>query len=187
MSATGTFIERHNLYSEQQRAAAAETMARVGQLGIEVVRLVWPDQHGLLRGKSLSRDGFASALRGGIEITMAPFFFDTANAAGDNSYTLVGGTAWKGLGRPAGSKGYRYRGAGTASDPCRVVLVKQQVVKAICAGPGVTLAPPFAGDIGIVLSLGTTDRYCAQFGGDEARNDATLTKRKNAPALGPRP
>jgi hypothetical protein len=36
--------------------------------------------------------------------------------------------------------------------------------------------------VGIVLSLGTTDRYCAQFGGDDVKNDSTLTKRKNAPA-----
>jgi len=46
------------------------------------------------------------------------------------------------------------------------------------------VTPPFTGDVGIVLSLGLTDRYCAQFGGDEVRNDATLTKRKNAPAPG---
>jgi hypothetical protein len=38
--------------------------------------------------------------------------------------------------------------------------------------------------MGIVLSLGTTDRYCAQFGGDEVKNDSSLTKRKNAPAPG---
>jgi hypothetical protein len=37
--------------------------------------------------------------------------------------------------------------------------------------------PSFTGDVGSVLSLGTTDRYCAQFGGDVVKNDATLTKR----------
>lgn len=40
------------------------------------------------------------------------------------------------------------------------------------------------GDVGIVLSLGTTDRYCAQFGGDNVKNDGDGTKRKNAPASG---
>jgi len=62
--------------------------------------------------------------------------------------------------------------------------VRQKVAKGVCVGTAVTLTPPFSGDIGIVLSLGTTDRYCARFGGDESRNDATLTKRKNAPAPG---
>jgi hypothetical protein len=70
---------------------------------------------------------------------------------------------------------------------CKVVLVKEKVIKGVCMGSGVTLAPPFTGDVGIVLSLGTTDRYCALFDGDEVKNDATLTKRKNAPAPGARP
>lgn len=91
MSAMHTFIERHGLYTADQRARAAESLARVDELGIEVVRLVWPDQHGLLRGKSLSRDGYASALRGGYEITMAPFFFDTANAIVFNPFSPGGG------------------------------------------------------------------------------------------------
>jgi hypothetical protein len=44
---------------------------------------------------------------------------------------------------------------------------------------------PVAGDVGIILTVGTTDRYCTQFdGGDEVQNDAELTKRKNAPAPG---
>jgi hypothetical protein len=60
--------------------------------------------------------------------------------------------------------------------------VKQKAIKGVCKGAGVTLQPPFTGEAAIVLSLGTTDRYCAQFGGDEVKNDATLTKRKNAQA-----
>jgi hypothetical protein len=108
--------------------------------------------------------------------------FDTSTTAGDDTYALPAGAAWKGLGNPAGSKGYKYRGDGTPSDPCKVVLVKESVIKAVCKGASITLTPPFAGDIGIILSLGTTDRYCARFGGDDVKNDATLTKRKNAPA-----
>jgi hypothetical protein len=113
-------------------------------------------------------------------------FFDTATTAGDDTYQLPAGSRWRGLGNPAGSKGYRYRGAGDAADPCKIVLIKERIIKATCKGDGVTLRPPFAGNVGIVLSLGVgiTDRYCAQFGGDEVRNDATLTKRRNAPAPG---
>ena len=32
---------------------------------------------------------------------------------------------WRGLGNPPGSSGYKYRGAGTPGDPCKVVLVKE--------------------------------------------------------------
>jgi hypothetical protein len=38
--------------------------------------------------------------------------------------------------------------------------------------------------VGIILRLGDADRYCAQFGGEEVRNDAALTKRKKASAPG---
>jgi len=110
--------------------------------------------------------------------------FDTAAIAGDNTFNLAAGAAWKGLGNPAGSKGYKYKGVGSPTDPCKVVLVKEKVIKGVCKGSGITLAPPFPGEVGIVLSLGATDRYCASFGGDEVKNDGTLTKRKNAPAPG---
>jgi hypothetical protein len=108
--------------------------------------------------------------------------FDTGATAGDDTYTLPLGASWKGLGNPAGSKGYKYKGAGTPADPCKVVLVKEKVIKGVCLGSGVTLTPPFTGDVAIVLSLGTTDRYCAQFGGETVKTDATVEKRKNAPA-----
>lgn len=93
----GTFIERHGLYNDQQRGQAAESLAQMGEVGIEVVRLAWPDQHGLLRGKSMSREGYASALRNGVEITMAPFFFDTANAIVFNPFSADGGFDIPGL------------------------------------------------------------------------------------------
>lgn len=114
--------------------------------------------------------------------------FDVATTAGDNTYELpTGATAplgWKALGNPPGSKGYKYKGAGAPGDPCKAVVVNEKVIKASCVGSDVTLTPPFAGAVGVIFRLGTADRYCAQFGGEEVRNDAKLTKRKNAPALG---
>jgi len=109
--------------------------------------------------------------------------FDTAGPAGD-TYSLPSG-GWKGLGNPAGSKGYKYKGAGTVGDPCRRVLVKAKVVKAVCKGGGVQMATPFTGDAGIVLAVGTdTKNYCLLFGGTTVKNDPTQLKRKNAPAPG---
>jgi hypothetical protein len=109
--------------------------------------------------------------------------FDTGGSSGD-TYALPS-AGWKGLGNPPGSKGYKYKGAGTVGDPCRVVLVKAKVVKAVCKGGGVQMATPFTGDVGIVLAVGTdTKNYCALFGGTQVKNDATQVKKKNAPPPG---
>ena len=73
---------------------------------------------------------------------------------------------WKGLGNPAGSKGYKYKGAGSGLDPCKIVLVKEKIVKAVCKGPAVEFAQPLDGDLGIVLTVGADSKhYCALFGG----------------------
>ncbi|MCK6556356.1 hypothetical protein L6Q96_17510 [Candidatus Binatia bacterium] len=101
---------------------------------------------------------------------------------GSTIYALPA-SGWTGLGRPAGAKGYRYKGTGTPSDPCRTVLVKNKVVKAVCKGLGVSVAAPFTGEAGIVLSLGSdTKRYCTTYGGTTVRNDTSGLKRKEAPA-----
>ena len=95
-------------------------------------------------------------------------------------FTLAA-SGWKALGSPAGSTGFKYRGTGSPSDPCRVV-VRATVVKAVCKGSGVTLPTPFTGQVGIILTVGTdSKRYCAVFGGDTTKNDETLLRRKNAP------
>lgn len=90
-TATSNFIERHGIYNDEERAAATELLARIDELGLDAIRMTWPDQHGQLRGKSLSRDGFASALKGGNEITMAPYFFDSANGIVFNPFSPDGG------------------------------------------------------------------------------------------------
>jgi cysteine-rich repeat protein len=109
--------------------------------------------------------------------------FDTGIGAGDGTYTLAAAN-WKGLGNPPGSKGFKYKGDGSFSDPCKVVLVKPKVVKAVCKGGGVTFTPPYVGDLGIELTLGTSSkRYCARFGGENTKNEAGFLKRKDAPAV----
>jgi hypothetical protein len=106
--------------------------------------------------------------------------YDNGGAQSD-TYPLPS-SGWKALGTPV--QGYKYRGAATLTDPCRVVTVKKRVVKAVCKGPAVTLTTPFTGEVGIALTLGTDSKeYCVRFGGDEAKNDASLLKRSDAPAV----
>ena len=89
---------------------------------------------------------------------------------------------WKGLGNPDGSKGFKYKGAGTLADPCKTVLVKEKIVKATCRGGAIRFDPPATGDVGIILSLGATPMtYLAQWGGETQKNTAEFLKRKNAP------
>lgn len=92
------FIEQYGLYDAEQLRAAQHSLEVVQREQIELVRLVWPDQHGLLRGKAVSVAAYESALEAGNEITMAPFFFDTANAIVLNPFTPDGGFAIDGLG-----------------------------------------------------------------------------------------
>jgi hypothetical protein len=93
--------------------------------------------------------------------------------------------AWIGLGDPAGSKGYKYKGSGQPGDPCPVVLIKPTVLKAVCRGDDVSIAVPFGGEAAVVFKpeyLDGAKRYCARFGGTEVKNDSAVLKRKNAAA-----
>ena len=115
-------------------------------------------QAGLSRSWSPSRSPPAACSRcrlGGDDPTAAGGsvqFFDTNfQIAGDETYNLPAGN-WTGLGNPAGSKGFKYKGTKTALDPCNVVLIKEKVIKAICKGSAVTFTPPFNGDLGVILT-----------------------------------
>jgi hypothetical protein len=107
---------------------------------------------------------------------------DSGGAAGTNTYTLPQ-INWKGLGNPPGSKGFKYKGTKTPGDPCVVVIVKTNVIKAVCKGTDITLTPPFSGTEGITLHMvGSGDNYCAVAGGTIVKNDATQFKAKQVPA-----
>lgn len=92
------FIERHGLFDAKQRNAAEESRKMVKDNGIETIRLVFPDQYGLLRGKALTVPAYFGALSSGNAITMAPFFFDTADAIVLNPFSPEGGFEIEGLG-----------------------------------------------------------------------------------------
>lgn len=98
MATSTRFVEQYGLYSSEQQRAAKRSLETILEHGIEIVRLVWPDQHGLLRGKALTTDAYIGALETGNEITMAPFFFDPANAIVFNPFSPDGGFAIDGLG-----------------------------------------------------------------------------------------
>ncbi len=109
--------------------------------------------------------------------------------AGGSVQFVLDSSGWTGLGNPPGAKGFRYKGRDDVLDPdpkgtCKVVLLKEKVVKAVCKGPLVDLTTPFAGASFVEIALpgvGAVDRYCAEFGGTPVKNDLKVLKRKDAP------
>jgi glutamine synthetase len=74
-----SFIERHGLWSDEQRRAAKEVMRRIETEGIELVRLSFPDLHGILRGKALLSAAMPSALADGCAVTSTLLLKDTSH------------------------------------------------------------------------------------------------------------
>jgi hypothetical protein len=97
------------------------------------------------------------------------------DAVGGQTFELPA-DGWKGLGKPPGAKGYRYKGAKSAA--CRKARLTPSRVTATCTGPGVGL--PASGDVEIDLLSSGARHYCATFGGTEKRNDAEKLKRVQA-------
>jgi hypothetical protein len=88
---------------------------------------------------------------------------------------------WTGLGRPAGSRGYRYSNAGAPiGGAVRSIILKTAVIKVLARDDG-TLDGPLSGNLGVELVTGD-ERRCADFGGTSVKNDPAVVKRTDAPA-----
>ncbi|WP_105969445.1 glutamine synthetase family protein [Streptomyces geranii] len=72
------FIERHGLWNPEQAAAAQEIPERAESGGMKVVRLVFADQHGLLRGKTVTVGELPNVLREGTGIASSLLAKDTS-------------------------------------------------------------------------------------------------------------
>lgn len=73
------FIDRHGLWTNAQKEHVRWIKETIARDEITSVRLVYCDQHGIARGKTLTARYFLSALERGYAITSALFAFDTAN------------------------------------------------------------------------------------------------------------
>ena len=91
MSEKLDFITKNNLWTNEQRDAADKVLAEIDSLGLEMIRLSWADQYGLLRGKSLTVASLKSAFKEGSEVTMAPFSFNLVSEWVFNPFTAGGG------------------------------------------------------------------------------------------------
>ncbi|WP_432841771.1 glutamine synthetase family protein [Dactylosporangium sp. CA-092794] len=74
----GGFIDRHDLWTEAQYAAAAQMRRVIDELGIEMVRFGFADQHGIVRGKTVTRAAVAAAMRSGLTAPSSLLLKDTS-------------------------------------------------------------------------------------------------------------
>jgi glutamine synthetase len=73
------FVDRHGLWSEAQARAAASAEKTIKQKRLELVRFSFPDQHGILRGKTLLAAEASRALRSGVTMTSTLLAKDTSH------------------------------------------------------------------------------------------------------------
>src|SRR6266850_7507224 len=85
------FIEEHGLWSDEQRAQAAELKKRIAGEKLDLVRLAWADPHGASRAKALSVPAFLDALSNGYNVNVATTTLDSAGGRVFKSFTRGGG------------------------------------------------------------------------------------------------
>ena len=73
------FVERHGLWGPGDAEHAARALRLIEENDLEVVRLSFADQHGLLRGKTILADVMPQAFRNGCTNTTTLLAKDTAH------------------------------------------------------------------------------------------------------------
>ncbi|QPF84292.1 glutamine synthetase [Bradyrhizobium genosp. L] len=90
-----SFVERHGLWSDEQKDAALRLRRVVEEKNLEVVRLSFPDQHGILRGKTLIASEALRALESGCSITTSLLAKDTSHKTVFPVFSAGGGFGMK--------------------------------------------------------------------------------------------
>jgi glutamine synthetase len=86
-----SFVERHGLWSQEQNEAAGRLRRIVEEQKLEVIRLSFPDQHGILRGKTLVAGEALASLESGCSITTTMLAKDTSHRTVFPVFTAGGG------------------------------------------------------------------------------------------------
>ncbi|MEM5340044.1 glutamine synthetase family protein [Paraburkholderia azotifigens] len=86
-----SFVETHGLWTDDQHTAHAALLERLKESDVQVVRFSFPDQHGLLRGKTLVVDEAIRAFRNGVTLTSTLLAKDTSHRTVFPVFTAGGG------------------------------------------------------------------------------------------------
>lgn len=92
------FIAANRLFDEEARDAAADALGRITEAKLDYVRLVFPDQHGILRGKTLLAPEIESVFRNGCAMPVTLLGKDTAGRTLYPVFTGDGGFGVEGMG-----------------------------------------------------------------------------------------
>jgi glutamine synthetase len=90
-----SFVERHGLWSAEQKEAAKRLAVLVEEKKLETIRLSFADQHGILRGKTLVAPEVLASLENGCGITTSLLAKDTSHKTVFPVFTAGGGFGMK--------------------------------------------------------------------------------------------
>ena len=92
-------------------------------------------------------------------------------------FTLPGGAAWRPLGGPPGTAGYKYVDADGVNGPCSLLIARPGSLSALCRGRLGTipfsLDEPTQGALLMSVQLGAAEVQCALFGGNVVKDAGT--------------
>ncbi|WP_315834178.1 glutamine synthetase family protein [Bradyrhizobium prioriisuperbiae] len=86
-----SFVARHGLWSQEQKDAAVRLRKLAEERKLDTIRLSFPDQHGILRGKTLISGEALSSLESGCSITTTMLAKDTSHRTVFPVFTAGGG------------------------------------------------------------------------------------------------
>jgi len=90
-----SFVARHALWSDEQKDAALRLRRAAEEKNLEVIRFSFPDQHGILRGKTLVASEALASLESGVTITTTMLAKDTSHRTVFPVFTAGGGFGMK--------------------------------------------------------------------------------------------
>jgi glutamine synthetase len=90
-----SFVKKHGLWSDEQHEAALRLRSLAKAHKLETIRLSFPDQHGLLRGKTLIAAEALRVLENGASITTTMLAKDTSHRTVFPVFTAGGGFGMK--------------------------------------------------------------------------------------------
>jgi glutamine synthetase len=91
MSSSPGFIDKHGLWTDDQRARSKEVIDRIAKDGVKLVRVAWSDPHGVSRAKTVTSEVFRGAMTNGYNINVATATLDASGARVFSSFTRGGG------------------------------------------------------------------------------------------------
>jgi glutamine synthetase len=92
-----SFVERYGQRDAAARAQAVDVLAQVERAGLDLIRIAWADQHGILRGKTIVAAELAGAMQDGVSMTTTLLLKDTSHKTAFPVFTAGGGMGLKEL------------------------------------------------------------------------------------------